>query len=272
MGKLGRLVGIALALICVIGRPAIVYAQASIAGIVKDSSGAALPGVMVEAASPVLIEKVRSMITDGTGQYQIIDLRPGTYAVTFTLPGFSTAKREGIELIGSFAATVNVELRVGGIQETITVAGESPVVDVRNTSRQRVLGSEVIEALPTGRTHLNAANLIPGITTSNPDIGGTTTIGIVSAISLHGSRGSDLRVTLDGLTTANAELAGQASNFLPNMGSTQEVTIDYAAGSAEQGTGGVRINLIPKEGGNKFSGSFFGTAVNSAFQGNNFTQ
>jgi hypothetical protein len=256
----------------IIAVPAISYGQASIAGAVRDSSGAALPGVTVEASSPALIEKVRTVVTDGSGQYQIIDLRPGTYTATFMLPGFATVRRDGIQLTGAFAATVNVEMSVGGIQETITVSGESPTVDVRSVSRQRVLEAGVLDALPTGRTHLNAANLIPGITTSNPDIGGTTTIGIVSAMSLHGSRGGDLRVTLDGLTTANAELSGQASNFLPNMGSTQEVTIDYASGSAEQSTGGVRINLIPREGGNTFTGSFFGTAVNSAFQGSNFTQ
>ena len=126
-------------------------------------------------------------------------------SVTFSLGVFTPLKREGIELSGAFAATVNAELRVGGINETITVTGETPVVDVRSVSRQRVMGSDVIDALPTGRTHLNAANLIPGIATSNPDIGGSTTIGIVSAITLHGSRGGDLRVTLDGLSTANAE-------------------------------------------------------------------
>ena len=269
MTKVGRLVLVGL--VSIIGAPAAVFAQASISGVVKDTSGAALPGVTVEAASTALIEKVRSVVTDGAGQYQIIDLRPGTYAVTFSLGGFTPLKRDGIELTGAFAATINAELRVGGINETITVSGETPVVDVRSVSRQRVMGADVIDALPTGRTHLNAANLIPGIATSNPDIGGSTTIGIVSAITLHGSRGGDLRVTLDGLSTANAELAGQASNFLPNMGSTQEVTID-SAGAAELGTGGVRINLIPREGGNTFKGSFFGSAVNSSFQGSNFTQ
>jgi hypothetical protein len=270
MVKVGRL--LLVGLVSILGAPTLLFAQASIAGVVKDPSGAALPGVTVEAASSVLIEKTRSVVTDGTGQYQIIDLRPGTYSITFTISGFTPLKREGVELVGAFAATVNAELRVGGINETITVTGEAPVVDVRSVSRQRVMGADVIDVLPTGRTHLNAANLIPGIATSNPDIGGSTTIGIVSAITLHGSRGGDLRVTLDGLSTANAELAGQASNFLPNMGSTQEVTIDYAAGSAEQGTGGVRINLIPREGGNTFKGSFFGTAVNSSFQTSNFTQ
>src|SRR5262245_5432180 len=93
--------------------PAAAFAQASIVGLVKDASGAVLPGVTVEAASPALIEKVRSVVTDGTGQYRIETLRPGTYSVTFTLPGFSTVKREGIELTGSFVATVNADLRVG---------------------------------------------------------------------------------------------------------------------------------------------------------------
>src|SRR5580765_2692449 len=104
-------------------------AQAVIAGTVRDSSGAVLPGATVEAASPALIEKVRSAATDGTGQYRIENLRPGTYVVTFTLSGFSTVKREGIELTGSFTATVNAELKVGSVAETITVTGETPVVD-----------------------------------------------------------------------------------------------------------------------------------------------
>src|SRR6266480_4835029 len=111
-----------------------VYAQGSITGVIKDPSGAVLPGVTVEAASPALIEKVRSVVSDGTGQYRIQDLRPGTYTVTFTLPGFSTVKREGIELTGAFVATVNADLRVGSIEETITVSGETPVVDVQSTT------------------------------------------------------------------------------------------------------------------------------------------
>src|SRR5436190_23080625 len=104
----------------------------SIAGVVRDATGAALPGVTVEAASPALIEKVRTVVTDGEGQYKIVDLRPGTYTVTFTLPGFSTVKREGIELTTGFTATVNGELKVGAVAETLTVTGASPVVDVHN--------------------------------------------------------------------------------------------------------------------------------------------
>src|ERR1700694_2101107 len=103
----------AAAVLVVLLIPAALYAQASITGVVKDPSGAVLPGVTVEAASPALIERVRSVVSDGTGQYRIEDLRPGTYTVTFTLTGFSTVKREGIELTGSFTASINADLKVG---------------------------------------------------------------------------------------------------------------------------------------------------------------
>ena len=128
--------------------PATVFAQASLTGTVRDASGGVLPGVTVEASSPALIEKVRSAVTDGTGQYRIVDLRPGTYTLTFTLPGFVTVRRDGIELTGSQTLTIPAEMRVGGIEETITVTGESPVVDVQNTRRELVLDETTIQALP----------------------------------------------------------------------------------------------------------------------------
>src|SRR5713226_3116227 len=112
--------------------PVAALAQATIAGAVKDTSGAVLPGVTVEASSPALIEKTRTVVTDGSGQYSIVNLRPGVYVVTFTLTGFSTAKREGIELTADFTAPVNIQMRVGALEETITVTGQSPVVDTRN--------------------------------------------------------------------------------------------------------------------------------------------
>src|SRR5262245_12755387 len=100
--------------------PSLVFAQASITGVARDASGAVLPGGTVEASSPALIEKVRSVVTDSTGQYRIVDLRPGSYSVSFTLPGFSTYKRDGVELEGAFVATVNADMRVGALAETIT--------------------------------------------------------------------------------------------------------------------------------------------------------
>ena len=132
--------------------PSAAHAQASIAGQVRDASGAVLPGVTVEASSPALIEKVRSVVTDGTGQYRIELLPPGDYTVTFTLPGFSTVKREGIQLTGTFTATIDTDLRVGAVEETITVTGETPIVDVQSATRQRVIDRELIDDLPAGRS------------------------------------------------------------------------------------------------------------------------
>src|SRR4030095_13850888 len=180
--------------------PAVACAQASITGVVRDTSGAVLPGVTVEATSPALIEKVRSVVTDDNGQFRVVDLRPGAYAVTFSLPGFSTVKREGIELAGSFTATVNAELRVGTVEETITVTGASPIVDVQSASQQKVIGENIIETIPSARTHFSLAAMIPAMTTSNPqDIGGTNAINL-TFLTAHGSRTFDQRVMIDGLS------------------------------------------------------------------------
>jgi hypothetical protein len=157
--------------------PSAAGAQASITGLVRDTSGAVLPGVTVEAASPALIEKVRSVVTDDTGQYRIVDLRPGTYSVTFSLPGFNTVQRPGIELTGSFVATLNADLRIGNVEETITVTGESPIVDVQSSTQQRSITADTIAAIPTGRSLVNLTILIPGMVAFSPrgisDVGGT---------------------------------------------------------------------------------------------------
>src|ERR1700730_17472181 len=165
-----RRAGIVLGFVCALIVPDAAYAQASIAGTVKDTSGAVLPGVTVEASSPVLIEKTRSVVSDGTGQYRIVDLRPGTYSVTFTLNGFATVKREGIELTGSFTAAVNAEMKVGSVAETITVTGETPIVDTQSTSQQRVMQKEVVDAIPAGRSYESLAVLIPGMTSGAQDV------------------------------------------------------------------------------------------------------
>src|SRR6195256_5837709 len=134
--------------------PSSAHAQfaGAITGVVKDASGGVLPGVTVEAASPALIEKVRSVVTGDTGQYRIVDLRPGIYSVTFTLPGFSSVKREGIELTGTFVATVNADLKVGALEETITVTGETPVVDVQSVKVQQTVSNDIIRAIPSSRS------------------------------------------------------------------------------------------------------------------------
>lgn len=265
-------------LLATLAVPSAAVAQATIAGVVRDSSGGILPGATVEAASPALIEKVRSVVTDGSGQYRIVDLRPGVYSVTFSLAGFGAVKRDGVELTGSFTATVNAELRVGTLAETITVTGQSPTVDVQGTNQQAVLSAEILAALPTGRSAAAVAVLIPGIQSlvsargsANPmDVGG---VGALSNtyLTIHGSNYLDQRMSVDGMQVRNILGPGNANNFAPDMASTQEVTIDIAAGSVDQFTGGVRVNFIPKEGGNTFRGSFFATGANKSFQADNIT-
>ena len=256
--------------------PSITYAQASIGGLVKDTSGAVLPGVTVEATSPALIEKARTVVTDGTGQYKIVDLRPGTYSVTFTLAGFNAIKRDSIELAGAFAATINVEMKVGSVTETITVTSESPIVDLQSVTQERVLGHDVVDAIPTGRYHYDVGVLIPGVVISNSngrvtqDVGGS--VGdIFQTLAIHGGRAADMRVTVDGLSTASGDGTGNSTGLVPNPNDTQEVSLNLSAVPAEQTGGGVQFNLIPRQGGNIFSGSFFAGGTNSGLQSNNVT-
>src|SRR6187397_946534 len=229
---------------CVLVLPSVVFAQAGLAGNVKDSSGAVLPGVTVEAASPALIEKTRSVVTDGGGNYKIENVRPGTYSVTFTLPGFNTVKRDGIELTGSFVATINADLKVGAIEETITVTGETPIVDIQSTARQQVLNKEVIEAIPTGRSYSALGVLLPGVNSNATDVGGQNGGGM-STLTAHGSTGGDQRVLQNGLNVMTLQTGGgNIGGMVPNQSGAQEVAVDTDATSAERQTSGVTVNYI----------------------------
>jgi hypothetical protein len=251
--------------------PSLAYAQASITGVVRDTSGAIMPGVTVEAASPVLIEKVRTAVTDGSGRYQIVDLRPGAYTVTFTLAGFNTVRRDGITLQGAGASVVDVELRVGALEETITVTGEAPVVDVSSASRSAVLSADTIDSLPTSRNYVTLARLIPAASGGGTDVGGSNLQGVGGSVTIHGSREQDQRVTLNGINTMTLQAGGNIGGQIPDVGSAAEVTVDHTGVSAELPTGGVRINFIPRDGGNSFADSTFFTFSNGALQGSNFT-
>jgi hypothetical protein len=261
------------AFLCSVLLPVVAFAQASITGVVRDSSGAVLPGVTVEAASPALIEKVRSAVTDGNGQYRITELRPGPYTVTFTLPGFSTVKRDGINLTGAFTASVDAELRVGALQETITVTGEAPIVDVQSTTRQRVMDVEAISTLPTGRNMFNLGVLIPGISLSTggltaQDVGGA--LGPETrALSSNGSRTEDQRFMMNGVSLSSMIGGGWGGGAIPNATGVAEMVFDYSSVSADLATGGVRINFIAREGGNQYHGTLFGNFANSGMQTNN---
>jgi hypothetical protein len=249
--------------------PASAVAQAVIAGTVKDPSGAVLPGVNVEAASPALIEKVRVAVTDGTGQYRIEDLRPGAYAVTFTLPGFNTLKREGIELAGSFTATINAELRVGTLAETVTVVGETPIVDVQSAKRQLTLNNDVIRGIPTSRNFSALFVLVPGVVTSNNDVA----VGPVTTQNpLHGGRANESRLTIDGLTVGNPVGGNQPPNYVADVANADEVTFTTSGGLGESETAGVVMNIVPKTGGNRMQASVYFSGTGEALQASNFTQ
>src|SRR5258705_8012731 len=203
------------------------WAQSSITGVVRDGSGAVLPGVTVEAASPALIEKVRTAVTDGQGLYRIVDLRPGVYTVAFTLPGFSTLKREGLELTAGFTATLTAELKVGELAETITVSGETPVVDLQNVRQQTTLSRTTLEALPTTGRISQLVNFIPGAVVGNPvwqSVGGLDER--ANAFSAHGGRFGDNAPVIDGLVQ---RLQGGAI-FVFNQATFQEVTVETGGG------------------------------------------
>ena len=270
MGRCARLLPVLAALVLL---PADAHAQvnvaASIAGVVRDTSGAVLPGVTVEASSPALIEKLRFAVTDGTGQYLFVDLRPGTYIVTFSLPGFSTVRREGIELSGSFTATVNADLRVGSLEETITVTGETPIVDVRSTRRQQTMESEVLAAIPSGRQYFSLTALVPALNVQGNDVGGASGP-IFSVFQTHGGRRNEGQVRVEGLSAGFQGMG--VSFYVPDVGNAQEVTFSLSGGLGEAETVGPQMNIIPRTGGNVFSGNFFVTGANGALQGNNFDQ
>ncbi len=222
-----------------------------IAGSVKDSSGAVLPGVSVEAASPALIEKVRTAVTDGTGQYRVEDLRPGTYTVTFTLQGFSTYKREGIELTGSFTATVNADLKVGTLAETITVTGETPVVDVQSAKREMTLNTDIVKAIPTVRSYNAMVVLVPGVVTNlNDVVTGTAT----TQFPIHGGRNNEGRLQIDGLNVGNPPGGNQPPGYTADIGNAQEINYITSGGLGEAETAGLVMNVVPKTGGNKAVG------------------
>ena len=235
-----------------------------IAGVVRDTSGGVLPGATVDAASPVLIEQVRTVFTNGEGRYSIVDLRPGLYTVTFTLPGFSTVIREGVELTTGFTAAVNVDLQVGTLEETITVTGATPLVDVQNVRRQEVVSNELLEALPTSTKNLtNLVTLTAGFTGLS-DVGGRYTTQVGG--NFHGKSGT--KVNFDGMGIENTT---GANSYQVHAGVIEEMVLSTSGISAETNADGPVINVIPKEGGNTFSGTLAGFLANDKLESSNLT-
>jgi hypothetical protein len=234
-----------------------------IAGVVKDASGAVLPGVTVEAASPALIEKVRTATSDGAGRYNIVELQPGAYAITFTLTGFSTFKREGVTLTSGFTATVDAVMSVGALTESITVSGASPLIDMQNVRKQLVASSDLLSALPTSSKQIyTLVTLTPGFT-GVTDVGGQY---LFEAGTYHGKRGS--KVSFNGMGVENS--SGNSS-YQINAATVDEMVLQTSGISAEMNADGPVMNIVPKQGGNTFQTILNGLYSNQSMESDNLT-
>jgi hypothetical protein len=233
--------------------PSVAHAQ-SLAGTVRDTSGGVLPGVTIEASSPALITKVRTGVTDETGQYRIPDLPPGTYKITFSLAGFATVVREGVELSGAGVMTIGADMRVGTLEESITVTGESPVVDVQTARQQTVIDGDIVRALPASRSYGNYIAAIPAIQATGFG-GGAATIN--NFFSARGGRSTEGLIQLDGMNVGAPGNGGGVSGYLYDMSNSSEVQVAISGGLGEADRGGPAFNIIPKTGGNTFSGTGF---------------
>ena len=247
--------------------PAIAQAQATLAGVVRDSSDALLPGVTVEAASPALIQKIRTAVTDSSGQYRITELPPGTYTLTVTLAGFSTVKREGVDVTGAGVIAINVQMRVGTVTETITVTGETPVVDTQSARRQNVLTNDIINSLPATRTYGALLATVPGLQVQGN--GSAVTTPFMAMFTANGGRANEGRMLIDGLPVAASFNGGGVSTFIYDTSNSDEVQVSVSGNLGEAENGGPQVNLVPKSGGNTFKGSAFLSDAGKWSTGNN---
>ena len=259
---------------CLALLPLVASAQTSgIAGEVRDTTGAGLSEVTVEVTSPALIERVRSALTDGSGRYSITNLRPGVYTVTFALSGFRSVIRENIELTSDFTATVSADLRVGTVEETIVVTAEAPVVDVQSVTTRTIMTRDMLDSLPTGRNIQAVGIMIPGTSLAlggggalSRDVGGSGSLQ-QSPLQYRGS--NDTVQTIEGLRLNNLCATGAFSGVYWNDASFQELSYVTGADSAEMGQGGIRINMVPKDGGNSFMGAIQGNIADGTWASDN---
>ena len=248
--------------------PALAHAQATVSGTVRDNSGAVLPGVTVEAASPVLIEKVRTAVTDSGGQYRITELPPGTYTLTFTLSGFTTLRRNEVIVSGSGVIPVSADMRVGALAETITVTGESPLVDTQTTRREVVVNAETIQTLPITRSYGAVLYAVPGLMVA-PGVNGNDYSPSMALFSAHGGNSTEGRMMVNGVPVAGSFSGNSVAQFGYDITNADELQVLVSGGLGESETGGPLANLVPKSGGNTFSGTAFYAGTSSKFQSDN---
>jgi hypothetical protein len=267
-------IGLTIITILALLAPAIVKAQtgnSGVAGVVRDTNGGVLPGATVEASSPALIEKARTVVTGADGTYRILDLRPGVYTVTFSLQGFRSVRREGIELPAAFTATVSADLEVGAVAETITVTGQAPLVDVQNVSSQRVMGRELLDSIPvTSRSPQGFAALMPGVI--GQGIAGTPGGREEMNVASHGAQARDSLFLIDGASVGGVRGEGGAAAFFRiSQAYVGEITVTLGGGTAELAYSGTVTNVIPKEGGNRLTGSVYLDYAGKSFSASNLT-
>jgi hypothetical protein len=248
--------------------PTFAHAQATVAGTVRDSSGAVLPGVTVEAASPVLIEKVRTAVTDNSGQYRIAELLPGVYTLTFSLSGFTTLKRNEVDVSGSGVIPISVDMRVGALAETVTVTGESPLVDTQTTRREVVVNAETIRELPITRSYGAVLYAVPGLNVA-PGVNGNDYSPSMALFSAHGGNSTEGRMMVNGLPVAGSFSGNSVAQFGYDINNADELQVLVSGGLGESETGGPLANLVPKSGGNRLTGTAFYAGTSSKFQSNN---
>ena len=259
-----RAVGLSILAVGLLGTPSALQAQAlgTIAGVVKDASDAVLPGVTVEASSPALIEKTRSALTDGRGQFTIVNLPPGTYRVSFNLAGFATVDRQAIDVSVGVTVTVNITMRVGAVAETVVVTGQTPVVDLQSTAQTTVANARAFKELPTGGSWVNMAQIIPAVNSAffgARDVGGLLGGQTGTQVSAHGGLPGDGVSMIDGMRIGNMYISSNLTNMSLSPLLYDEVNISFSGQSGESGTNGVLMNAIPKSGGNTFNGRSTGT-------------
>jgi hypothetical protein len=257
--------------------PVLAHAQGlgTIAGVVKDASGAVLPGVSVEVASPALIEKVRTAVTNESGQYAIVSLPPGTYSVTFSLPGFTVTKRDGIEMLANFTAQVNGELKVGGLTETVEVTAETPLVDVQSSAVARAVTKDIIKEIPTGGTMYQLAAMMVGVTlaggSSVVDVGGASGSPVQAQLASHGGAPGDEVQMIDGLKVGNMMSNSGRTNQTLSPLLFEQIDVQISGHAGDAPSIGVQTNLIPRTGGNDFHGTVLVNGSSGKFQSNNLT-
>ena len=260
-----RLIGFAIGLL--VAGPA--AAQSTIAGAVRDTSGAVLPGVTVEASSPALIEKTRATVTNAEGRYTIIDVRPGTYALTFTLAGFSTVRLAEIIVQANVSVPINAEMKIGTLDETITVAAASPVVDVQNVGRTQVMTRDMMDDIPNARNIQAVGSLVAGVRLTVPDVGGTQQTE-QTYMTVHGNSQLHTAVTMDGLAVHTNLLDGATQNYIDNL-LIEEASYKTSGVGADSARGGVNLNIIPRDGGNTYRGQGYFGGSSGAWQSSNVT-